>query len=560
VREPSQREAELYALFEHAPIPIALADLSPLDTGGGRIVRLNDALAQLIGRSRSALVGLPLERLFAPEDRMRVWGALAAGAREGVTTRECNLVRADETLRPVMLSATRIPGDAGGEPTRAVLQFLDLSRRRATELELRRLAERDPLTDLLNRRSFIDHLDDALAYSDRYGTRGAVLVLDVDDLKSVNDRLGHYAGDQLLTQIASFLGRRLRKTDILARLGGDEFAILLAGADARRAQAVAHGLVEALSEHNFVLGGRALRVTVSIGSATLPAEKPFEPEELMARADAAMYEAKRAGRAAARSFELHQPPHAPERSVAWLERLRDALEHEGFDLVAQPIMGIESDDDDRAELLLRLPDPRGGAIRPGAFLPLAERHNLIQEIDRWVLGRAMALIGERERAGRPLTVHVNLSGKTFTDPGLPDALAALAEREGVEHVTLAIELSEGAAVGELDRAQEAAARLRSLGCELVLDEFGSGFFAFPSLKELPFDLFKISGAYIERIGSSATDRLIVRALSLLAKGVGARTIAQWVESERALEMLAELEIDYGQGFHLGPPVSLDAVG
>jgi diguanylate cyclase (GGDEF)-like protein/PAS domain S-box-containing protein len=556
VSEPTQREGELRALFEHAPIAIALAELSPDGEGDYRLVRLNDALARLTGHRRSELLGLPLDRLLAPEDRTRVWSALADDVRGGSTTQECHMVRADGSLVPVTLSATRIPGR---EPARIVLQFLDLSEQRATEVELRRLADRDPLTDLPNRRSFSESLDDAVAYSDRYGTRGAVLILDVDHFKSVNDRLGHYAGDQLLTQIASFLGRRLRRTDVLARLGGDEFAILLAGADPRRAQAVAHGLVEATSEHNFVLSGRAIRVTVSIGSSTFPAQEPLEAAELIARADAAMYEAKHSGRAAARSFELHRPGQAPERSVAWLDRLRAALEHDRFELVAQPIRGIGIDGPDRAEVLLRLPDPRGGSMRPGAFLSLAERHNLIQQIDRWVVARAMELIGERERAGRPLTVHVNLSGKTFTDPELPDVVAALIERERVERPGLAIELSEGAAVSELDRAQEVAARLRALGCELVLDEFGSGFFALPSLKELPFDIFKISGAYVERIGSSATDRLIVKALSLLAKGVGARTIATWVESERALEFLTELEVDYGQGFHLGPPVPIDAL-
>jgi diguanylate cyclase (GGDEF)-like protein/PAS domain S-box-containing protein len=554
--EPTRREAELRAAFEQAPIAIGLAEFSP-DAATGHLVRLNDALGRLTGRRGSELLGRSLEHLIEPEDLPRVRSALADTARGGERTCECRLIHADGIPREVVISASRIRGGPADEPPRDVIQIIDLSERPATELELSRLAERDPLTDLLNRRRFGETLEEALAYADRYGSRGAVLVLDVDGFKGVNDRLGHYSGDQLLTQIASYLAGRLRRTDVLARLGADEFGILLSGADARRAQAVAHGLVEGLSDHNFVLNGRAMRVTVSIGSAVFPSGEELTAEELMARADAAMFEAKRVGRATARSFELHEPPHPAGRSISWLDRLREALENDALDLVAQPIRGIGANGDERVELLLRLPGPRGEAVRPGVFMDLAERHNLIQEIDQWVLGRAVRLVAERERAGRPLKVHVNLSGETFTDRALPDVLAALGEREKAELGSVAVELSEGAAIGELDRAQEVAVRLRSLGCELVLDDFGSGFFAFPALKELPFDFFKIDGSYVERIATSETDRLIVRALALLAQGVGAATIAEWVESDRALEFLTGLGIDYGQGFHLSPPVPIE---
>jgi diguanylate cyclase (GGDEF)-like protein len=435
----------------------------------------------------------------------------------------------------------------------AVVHVLDVTDRRHTEARLRRLAELDPLTNVFNRGRFFEELERVLAEADRYAARGILLMLDVDNLKDVNDSLGHKAGDELLAQIAWLLRSRLRRSDVVGRLGGDEFAVLITHVDAVRGDALARELVETVSRRSFVVGGRATRASVSVGTVPIRAGEVMDAEALLSTADSAMYDAKRAGRGTAKSYAPPGDISRPDTRIESLERVRRALKDNTFRLAAQPIKALSSAGPGRLELLLRLPDEHGGMSLPGTFLPLAERHNLAQAIDRWVVARAVELIGERRGEGGAPGLNVNLSARSLADPELPQYLERLLLRKNVPAEALELELTESAAITEFESARRFATRLRELGCRLALDDFGAGFTSLTYLRELHFDTIKIDSGYSHTVATNPADRAIVRALVDIAHNIGAVTVAEGIEDEQSAAVLTELGIDYGQGHHLGRP-------
>jgi diguanylate cyclase (GGDEF)-like protein/PAS domain S-box-containing protein len=538
-------------MFAHSPVGMALVGLGtvrPLT-----LIRVNDALCTMLGSDRRELVGKPLSQLVAAEDAQALDGALAELRRAGRWSVECRLTRADGAHMWALLSAA-VPARGGGRtrPT-AVLDAIDITERRRAEARLQRLADLDPLTQLYNRRRFFAELDRALVRAERYPAQGTLLLVDVDSMKDVNDSLGHRAGDQLLMQIAALMRARLRRSDMVGRLGGDEFAVLLPHVDQAHGEAVGHELVEAIAHRGFVISGHPWRASISLGSAHFaPGETPTA-EQLVGEADSAMYEAKRHGKNTSRSHRTATPRPV---AVDWLERVRDALDHDRFALFGQPIKPLRGDWPDRLELLLRLPDGHGGLSLPGSFLPLAERHNLAGAIDRWVLARAVQMLARDPK----LRVNVNLSATSLRDGTLPRYVERLLSSHHVEGAALELELTETAAISELETSVGVWTGLHELGCGLALDDFGAGFTSLAYLRELPFDTIKIDSDYSRSVASNATDRAIVRAIVELARGIEARTTAESVETQAGAEILAELGVDYGQGYHFGRPAPLERYG
>jgi diguanylate cyclase (GGDEF)-like protein/PAS domain S-box-containing protein len=547
-----EAEARFRSTFEEAPIGMAIT------APDGHFIRVNRALGRLLGYSSAELEGRHVMTVTHPEhhaDDKAAMAAMAAGETDSFRT-EKRYLHANGEAVWAALSST-IVRSHDGKPLYFLSQMQDVTERRRHEAELRHLADHDPLTGLLNRRSFERELERHVALVERYGPRGAAIVLDLDHFKTINDTLGHGVGDQLIARVAQALRGRLRESDVLARLGGDEFAVLLPEGGRDEAVEVACGILDAVRGQAVLAGsGRARRVSASIGIAPFSPGRRLSGDAVLVEADLAMYEAKEAGRDRYAVAEGGATDSSLGARISWADLIRDALVEDRFVLHAQPIVDVRSGNIGQYELLLRMVDPDGELIAPGAFLPVAERFDLIGEIDRWVVRRALAMLAEARAAGHDITVEVNLSGRSTGDP----ELLALIEREllatGVDPERLIFEITETTAVANIPAAQAFAARLAELGCRFALDDFGAGFGSFYYLKHLPFDYLKIDGEFVRQCATDPTDQLVIRAVVDIARGLGKRTVAEQAGDDATLATLRELGVDQAQGYFLGRPAPL----
>ena len=451
----------------------------------------------------------------------------------------------------VLVTASIVRDEDHG-PLYIVTQVQDISERKELARRLEYFVNHDFLTGLFNRRHFELELAKETGRVARYGSPGAVLVIDLDNFKDVNDTFGHKAGDDVLKGVAGLLRQRLRHTDVVARLGGDEFAVLLPQTDADHAQSVADEVVKALGRQTAVLADQSIRVTASIGVTMFDGLTDIE---VLAYADRAMYEAKESGR---NRVAMYRPVRAgKERGSTRLveaERIRRALEEDRLILYCQPILDLSTNEIYRYELLLRLPDEdKGEPLPPSAFLYGAERFGLIQSIDGWVVRRAIALIAEHTRAGHKLVLNVNLSGKSIGDRKLVALIEEALEESGIDPARLTFELTETAAIANVEDARAFATRLRARGCQFALDDFGAGFGSFYYLKNFPFDYLKIDGDFIRSLATSPMDRLVVEAIVSIARGMDKKTVAEFVADEETARLLRDMGVDCAQGYHIGMP-------
>ncbi|WP_158257153.1 sensor domain-containing phosphodiesterase [Kineococcus xinjiangensis] len=520
----------------------------------GAVTGLNPAAEQVFATTAEEARGREVAgQLLAPIFREDFRHALAAhlqGAAADLVGKRVELLgrRGDGEPFPVEMTVV----DVRDDPGRFVAFVRDVSERRHAEERLRHLAEHDPHTGLANRATFL-HLLATQADAGSVGhERGSLLLLDLDSFKHINDTFGHRAGDDCLRHVAEVLCDRVRDGDVLARLGGDEFALLLPGAGTATARAVAESLLQLLRARPLVVDGRPIRVTASVGVA--PVTAGVEPEELLHAADAAMYEAKQLGRdrvavfsdvaVAARTSALH---------VSSAQHLRDALAEERFTLYAQPIHDITTGRVAFQELLIRMEDDDGALVPPAAFLPAAERFDLIQKIDCWVVSQAARLLRRRTTDGSVPQLHVNLSGRSLSDLAVLECIER--QLQDVDASRIVFEITETSAVTHLDMAVAFTQRLAALGCGLSLDDFGAGYASFYYLKHLPVQSVKIDGEFVQGILTDRLDRAVVRATVSLAADMGYRTIAEYVESAALLEELHDYGVDYVQGYHIGRPVA-----
>jgi diguanylate cyclase (GGDEF)-like protein/PAS domain S-box-containing protein len=539
--------------FENAPIGMALIGMD------GRWLQANEALCRITGLTEAELKATTLPAITHADD-------VEADA-EGLARLLAGQVRVHKVEKRyrhawghdvwVMVTQSLVR-DQHGAPLYFVTHVQDISERKELARHLEYVLDHDFLTGLFNRRHFEQELAKETERTSRYGTPGAVLLIDLDNFKGVNDTLGHRAGDDVLRGVAGLLRHRLRHTDIIARLGGDEFAVLLPQADADHAQNVAGAVVKALSRETAVLADRSVHITASVGVALM---ERLTDVEVMAYADLAMYEAKEAGR---NRFTVYRPRPGGRGRVSSrfveVERIRQALEEERLVLYCQPMLDLDRGEVSQYELLLRLPDQDGRApLPPSAFLYNAERSGLIQAIDAWVVLKAIGLIAEHARAGRRLVLHANLSGKSIVDRKLAARIEADLSAAGIDPGQLVLELTETAAISNLEEAKAFATRLRDHGCRFALDDFGAGFGSFHYLRSLPFDYLKIDGDFIRGLTDSPTNQLLVSAIVGIARGMRKRTVAEFVEDEKTVELLRKLGVDLAQGYHIGVPAPVSEV-
>jgi diguanylate cyclase (GGDEF)-like protein/PAS domain S-box-containing protein len=453
--------------------------------------------------------------------------------------------------------------DCNGQAIGIVLVLRDITHERALAARLEYEATHDPLTGLANRREFETRLSAAIEDHRAHETDYAVLYLDLDQFKVINDTCGHAAGDALIRKIAWLISDQLRSSDTLARLGGDEFGALLRGIHCDDAVALAHGIRRRVAELRFEWEGRIFAANSSIGVIVLDDTLATVGDALSA-ADQACYLAKDSGR---NCVQLYRPDdhrvQVRHGEMRWVERVNTALDNDSFVLVAQEIrpMGPGASGRpapaQRFELLLRMVAPDGTWIPPMAFIPAAERYGQMRRLDRWVIAQACRELGALRAAGGWFPVcMINLSGVSVSDASLADYISECLQRYGLPGSQIGFELTETAAIGNLASASQLMTRLRTLGSPIALDDFGSGMSSFSYLKTLPVDFLKIDGAFVRDVSTDLVDRAVVEAIQRVARVMGIQTIAECVEDELALRALTEIGVDYVQGFHIAGPATL----
>ena len=568
-----EADVRFRSAFENAPIGIALVRF---ESGAEpRVTEVNRALCEITERTGDQLIGASLTSLCHPEDAdedLVLRERLLAGEIDRYTT-EKRCVHEDGRQGWVQLNVSLLPEEA--EAARAgIVQVQDVTERRDSEDQLRYLADHDSLTGLYTRRRFREELDSQLALKRRYGGEGALLLLDVDRLKAVNDTHGHAVGDSVLRRVADTLSKRVRSTDCVGRLAGDEFAVLLPNASAAEADGLADALVTRLSEEH--VGGWA--ISVSIGIARFgDGDGDVNAEGVMAAADAAMYEAKQQGGAlswragpsfagsAAQADPVGAAP-AVEHDVARRPRftqegaqaqgVRSALAHDELLLYGQPVIDLRSGGVAHREVLVRMRDQHGAVLAASEFLGAAARdHGLCGEIDRWVVNHALAHLAN---GGGGTRLQVNLSGETLGDERALGELLADVEGSGVAPGSLAFEVGEGSIRRDGAQGESILRRIAEAGLPLVLDGFSAGFGSFEYLQRLPLEQIKIDGTVVRSLAGEQPDHSTVRAIVRLAGGTETATVAKLVDSDTLIPLLRMHGVDMAQGYQLGEPTPLSA--
>ncbi len=450
--------------------------------------------------------------------------------------------------------AVRFPSSPYTE-LRAIVTALEDTTRALQKRERRllHLANHDQLTGLPNRHRFVSDLDLELARC-ADGARSALFFIDLDQFKYVNDTCGHAAGDHLLQLAAQQLRYAVRTEDLVARFGGDEFVVLVRDVSRNEARAAATKVLELMRGLKHVERDQVFHLQCSIGVTLLHGSR-VSSHEVIAQGDIACRSAKAHGR---NRIEIYSPAGKESEQIAkdvlTMNRLRDALEADRFELLYQPLMHIKTRTVSHYETLLRLP-VENGVLGPESFLPAAFRFGLMADIDRWVLKRAVRSLAELTPSMPQLKLSTNLSGFAFEDEGLAAYLRGLLTEHGVAGDRLVLEITEQLAVRFAASTDKQITMLRDLGCQLAIDDFGSGYSSFSYLKRLPVDFLKIDGSFIKSLARDRVDQAMVRMVGEVARAVGIETVAEYVTSAATLELLAKYGIDYAQGYFIGKPMA-----
>jgi diguanylate cyclase (GGDEF)-like protein len=440
----------------------------------------------------------------------------------------------------------------------------EINERRYMQDRLGYLASHDFVTRLHNRGALDAHVTQLLARLQRQAAPAGpavMLLIDIDQFRLVNESCGCVAGDELLRQFADLLGGLLRRGDFLARLGGDQFAVVSEEADL--GAGLARQLLTALQDWSFQWQER--RFTLAATIATVPLDRDLVSfDQLMQMADETVFLAKRDGRGQVRPYTAARAGETSQRETTnWALVLMDALRHGRFRIFFQRLQSLDQGGPLRVEVLVRLWDPvRRVLIAPTQFIALAERFHLIGEIDRWMLGEVLALIGQHPELQQQLgQVTLNLSAVSLREPGLAQQVLATIAQHGVRPDLLCFEITETQAIGNLTQAREFMQTLHDAGCRFSLDDFGSGYASFAYLRELPFDTLKIDGLFVRDMHTEPTHQAMVRSMVDMARLLDKPVVAEFVETESVAQLLAELGVQWGQGyhFHRPEPFTLDAL-
>lgn len=542
--ERALREASdhLRSVVHNSPVAIMTTDPQ------GVIQTWNRAAEELFGWTETEVHGghdpsIPSDRR---EDARLYRQRVMRG--EKVWEVEARRVRKDSAPLDVLLSAAPLYGPDGTTITSVITFCSDLTERKQQAQRVRHLATHDALTGLPNRRILEDHLARAVEKMKRGQGGGALLLLDLDSFKGINDQLGHAMGDQFLIQIARVLEETMSAGDVVTRFGGDEFAILLERVTPAEARAAAEKVRAAVAAHRFAHEEQIFDTTASVGIAPVSVESGVEGVMMMA--DTALHMAKDEGKNRVVVYEPGNQSFSKLTECSrWATRIKEALRDNRFALYFQPVVRLSDESPQHYEALIRMKDEQGRIIAPGAFLGAAEQFGLMPRIDRWVVAKVIDMLIARPE----LNIFVNLSGSSLADRGL---LAYIEDRVRTCSLTpgrLVFEITETAAVTDLNHAHQWMLHLAEQGCHFALDDFGIAFSSFTYLRELPVQYVKLDGSFVKNLDRNASDRAMVMALNTVAHSLGKKVIAEWVENKTIADALRDIGVEYGQGYHWSPP-------
>ncbi len=558
-----QAASDLFAEKERALVTLAsIADGVITTDTDGWVEYLNPVAEQLTGWTTATARGLPMQailRLVDETNRKVAPNPIEMVLREERTIEAAStllLVRNDGSEVPIMQSAAPIRARSG-KISGVVLVLHDVSRERQYVAKLSHQASHDSLTGLINRGEFERRLSLALNSAAQLGRHHAVMYLDLDQFKVVNDTCGHAAGDQLMRQVSAVLQRRLREGDTLARLGGDEFGVLLENCAPDNALRIGDELLQTVMDCHFAWETRSFNIGVSIGLVNIE-DGLFTLTDVLSAADSACYMAKENGRNRVQVYHAEDSELSTRQGeMEWIGRLQKALEEDRFVLYSQDIAGLDLSrkPEYHCEILIRMLDERGELVPPMTFIPAAERYNLMPSIDRWVIRNAFAIIARQqaEKDGGSGIFAINLSGASIGDERFLEYVREQFSHFAVVPQSICFEITETAAIARLDKATHFINELKSLGCLFSLDDFGAGMSSFAYLKHLPVDYLKIDGGFVKDMADDPIDRAMVEAINSIGHVMGKQTIAEFVDGERVIRLLREMGVDFAQGYGVAKP-------
>jgi len=479
----------------------------------------------------------------------------------GAHAEEGLLTQADGTRYHLKVTAAPMR-DHYGHVVGAVLVLHDITEVMGMARQLTYQASHDMLTGLYNRRVFEQRVEEAIRSAHAGNETHSVLYLDLDQFKVVNDTCGHNAGDELLQQVSSLMQAKVRESDVLARLGGDEFGVLLERCPLEKAEMIAESIRVAIRDFRFAWGDKAFEIGVSIGVVPIAADTG-NLAYVLAAADSACYVAKDSGR---NRLHVYQPDDDAvlqrHGEMQWVHRLSSAFDSGSFLLYAQPVAHIAGDRVvSHYEVLVRMIDENDRIVPPGAFIPAAERYNLMPMIDRWVIRKALEMLrdAQGDLAFPPVECAINLSGQSLTDDRFLEYVVDLFDETGIPCESICFEVTETAAVANLSRATRFISVLRGMGCSFALDDFGAGLSSFGYLKNLPVDYLKIDGGFVRDMVRDQVDRAMVESINEIGHIMGLKTIGEYAESETILLALEKAGVDFAQGHAIAPPQAFSTI-
>ncbi len=565
ITERKLAETRIFEEKERAQVTLqSIGDGVITTDADGNVDYINPVAQDLIGRDMRTARGMPVQDLMMiinEHTRASCENPVVRCLKEGrtITLPENSVLitkNGDEV--PIQDSAAPIR-DRIGNIIGSVMVFHDVSRDSRLFRQLSYQASHDTLTGLLNRREFENHLTTAIeSIRDNCEETHALLYVDLDQFKVVNDTFGHTAGDALLCQLSEQIQTKIRSTDILARLSGDEFGLLVERCDEEGAIAVAEAIRGSIEGYRFEWQGSFTTVRCSIGVVLVTSENS-DVADLMSSADVACYSAKDMGR---NQVHLYRDSDASLRheEMKWVSRITSAVDEDRLELFFQPIIGIGQVDGERCshyELLLRMRDENGNLIGPNQFIPSAERYNLMSTLDRWVIHEALSKLADRsEGESANYTLAINLSGTSLSEDRFLDFVIEELGRQKLPHGAICFEITETAAISNLARVVHFMQALKKLGCKFSLDDFGSGLSSFTYLKNLPVDYLKIDGHFISNVAEDSVDESMVRAIHEVGNAMGIETIAERVENRKVLDKLGSLGVEFAQGYYIARPASV----
>lgn len=527
-----------------------------LSSSDRKIVAVNRAFCQMTGYTESEILQNGWDSITPPDDQAGIFAAFERlwSGELNTMQMERRYLRKDGSSLWGHVSVARVADDRG-RARYVIDQVQDISDRKHAQQALEHQALHDALTGLPNRVLARDRLDQAILLARRQQTRVALLIIDLDHFKEVNDTFGHQAGDQLLRQVGERFKAELRETDTVARLGGDEFAIVLLAADAGGASLIAAKLLTAL-ERPFIVEGQALDVGASIGIVVYP-DHAETADSMLRRADIAMYVAKRSRRTHAIYTQEDDEPG--DSRLALMAQLRHAINEGALTLHYQPIARLADGRVERLEALVRWQRPGRGLVPPGDFIEFAEQTGLIQPLTQWVLQTALHQCAAWNRGGQPVGVAVNISMRNLLDPQLPESVAQILRETQARPDWLTLEITESTIMAESQRTLETLQRLRALDVRLSIDDFGTGYSSLAYLHRLPVHEMKIDRSFIQGLIGNETSGAIVRAAVDLGHKLKLAVVAEGIEDEATWQRARADQIDFGQGYYLSRPVPVAEV-